>query len=161
MKRRILIASAGLILIWAGLLVFWPYAHHDQAQKLTVSFLGFTNDSSNASCAAFLLSNLGPQSVCRTSSYQIFSANGHDLIQNAPLSFDYMDRILRPGDSEKILVPKPVGAKPWRAGFDYYLYRGRIGSVAEDWVIGTRRTFKMKVQDVRNWGTGLSDAIAE
>jgi hypothetical protein len=161
MKRRILIASAGLILILAGFFVFWPSAHHDQPQKLTVSFLGFTNDSSHASCAAFLLSNSGPQSICRTSSYQILSANGHDLIKNAPLSYDYMDRILRPGDSETILVPKPVGAKTWRAGFNYYLYRGRIGSVAEDWVIGTRRTFKMKAQDVRHWGTGLSDAITE
>jgi hypothetical protein len=161
MKRKIFMASSGLILILAGCLVFWPYARHNDTSQLTVSFLGFTNDSSYAPCAAFLLSNSSPQSICRTSSYLILGANGHDFIKNAALSYDYMDHILRPGDSETILVAKPASTNIWRAGFNYYQYRGQVGSIAENWIIVARRTLKMKVQDIRNWGKGLSDIVAE
>jgi hypothetical protein len=117
MKRWWVIAFVGLIMILTGFLLFYNFSAPVASPKLTVSFLGFTNDS--------------------------------------------LGRILRPGDSEVLLVSTPAGAKAWRARFDFWLYKGRIGSGLENWIIAARRALGMKVQDIHQWGAGVSEIITE
>ena len=161
MIRNILIAFVSLIMILIGSLLFGRFGNTVASPKLTVSFLAFTNNSSGASCCAFVLTNSASQSIYRISSYRITSPAGTDTITNAALSYDYADRVLRPGDSEVILIPTPISPKAWRACFDFWTYRGRIRSVAEDFVIATRRALGTKVQDVHHWSTGMSEVITE
>jgi hypothetical protein len=161
--RKIFIASAGLILILASLLLADRSNRPTRLTKLAVSFLAYTNDGSGTRCCAFVLSNAGPGSIYRISSYRITGPAGGvwDTIKNAPLSFDYRDRVLRPGDSEIIMVPAPVGQTAWRARFDYWTYKGPIGSVAENLVMSARRKLGMKITDVRDWGAGMSEVMTE
>ena len=161
--RKILIASAGLILVLAGLLLAYSSKRPAGLTKLTVSFLAYTNDGSGARCCSFVLSNSGPRSIYRISSYRITGSAGgfRDTITNAPLSFAYRDRVLRPGDSEIIMVPAPAGQRAWRAQFVYWAYKGPIGSVAENFVMSVRRRIGMKITDVRDWGAGMSDVMTE
>jgi len=161
--RKILIASVGLILILAGLLLAYSSNRPARLAKLTVSFLANTNDGSGTRCCSFVLSNSGPRSIYRISSYRITGPAGgnRDTIKNAPLSFDYRDRVLRPGDSEIIMVPAPVGQTAWRARFDYWSYRGPIGSVVENFIMSVRGKIGMKITDVRQWGAGISEVMTE
>jgi len=161
--RKILIASVGLVLTLAGLLLAYSSNGPARLAKLTVSFLAYTNDGSGTRCCCFVLSNSGSRSIYRISSYRITGPAGgdRDMIKNAPLSFDYRDRVLRPGDSEIIMVPVPVGQKAWRARFDYWAYKGPIGTVAENFVMSVRRRMGMKISDVRQWGAGLGEVMTE
>jgi hypothetical protein len=161
--RKIFIASVGLILTLADLVLAYTSNHPASYTKLTVSFLAYTNDGSGVRCCSFVLSNSGPRSIYRISSYRITGPDGgnRDTITNAPLSFNYRDRVLRTGDSEVIVVAAPVGRTAWRARFDYWTYQGPVGSMAENCVMSLRRWIGMKITDVRQWGTGMSEVMAE
>ena len=161
--RKILLASVGLILIFAALLLACGLSRPVGLTRLTVSFLASGKDPSGTPCCYFVLSNSGPNSIYRISSYRITGLAGRDqdTITNGPLGFDYQDRVLRPEDSEIITVPTPVGETAWRARFDYWTYKGPIGSDAENFVMWARSKIGMKITDVHHWGTGMSEIVNE
>lgn len=163
MRRKIFIAFLAISVILTVFLLVRAFPRPVGAAQLSVSFITFTNDGSGLRCAAFALTNSGPRSVYRICSYRITGPGGRnrDTITNAPLSLDYRDRVLRPGESEMILIPAGPGSEPWRARFDFWEHRGLVWSMAADWTMAARRKLGMQVQDYRRWGTGMSDLISQ
>jgi hypothetical protein len=161
--RRTFHFLLAVIVVFTVLFLIHVFSGAAKAPKLSVSFLTFTNDGFGTRCSAFALSNAGNAAIYRISSYRITGPGGRnqDTLTNAPLSDGYSDRVLRPGDSETLLIPTPLGVTAWRARFDFWAYRGRLWSSAEDLGVIVRTKLGMKVQDVRRWGTGMSDVISQ
>jgi len=161
LKHKIFGVCIGMVLAW--LLLYSLASSPPASPVLSVSFLASTNDAAGVQYTALMLSNSGPQSLFRICSYRIIGPSGKrgDTIKNAPLGVNYKDHVLRPGESETITIPTPIGEKVWRAGFDCWTYGGKIQSIAEDLLMTGRRTLGLKVRDPHLWGLGVSEVITE
>ena len=116
--RIISIAAAVLALVLA--LVF-GLSQHTGPSPLMVRFLNFTNDSSGQQFACLTVTNRSALVVKRES-------HCHMQLRDEPSTFPVyyvgLPVLLKPGESEEVLIPVPTNRGPWRVA----LKAIRVGS---------------------------------
>jgi hypothetical protein len=107
-RKTILIASAVLALVLAFL---FGLSLRPGQPPLTVRFLHFTNDSSGQQLACFTVTNRSEFVVKRESHCSM-------QLQHEPSTFPGYHVgapvLLKPGESEEVLIPVPTNRGPWR-----------------------------------------------
>lgn len=115
MTKQTFIVLALIVGIPVGLVTFALFQKPLKRPNMTVTFMGYTNDTSGTRLASFAVSNAGPSTVQRTSHYwiQIPTAKRWTNLSDGWL----VGSVLAPGSSETVVIPAATNQSSWRVSF--------------------------------------------
>jgi hypothetical protein len=112
--QKSILATVALTLI-IGTLGCWVLLTRPLPSKVTLSFIGYSTNSSGQTLASFAFTNGSKYSVVALDSCCIQSK-----VANNFTNIRLRDIRLPPGHSETISVLPPAGQRPWRLGISQY-----------------------------------------
>jgi len=114
MRRRTLIIAAWPLIALLGIAVAVKFAPQPAPLRVTVSFLGYTNDMTGAPLAKFAVTN---QSTVRIMRWGSFHTENQQQPGPGPLISIGPDIFLMPEQSDVVIVPAATNRGAWRAVF--------------------------------------------
>ena len=115
--RKTFIIVGGMIAVFALWLTVVVGQRRTDWPKVSVTFLGYTNDATGSRLATFAMTNLSQTAVIREAGYWIQSPgsipqNGNNISWN--LFTAGRNSRLQPGQAETLLVVTPTNQSSWR-----------------------------------------------
>ena len=105
-----------VIAVMIGGLVTWVALQPAPSRaNASVTFLGYTNETSGARLARFAVTNLSAFAVVRTATYVIEMPSAKGWMPRSA-GFLPWNRVLAVGASETITLPPPANDSPWKIG---------------------------------------------
>ena len=138
MLRIALIIVLGLLFILMIVSVLIAYQRPAGQPQISVTFLGFTNDSAGARRATFAVSNSGTTFVRRESHYRFQAETATRWTNFADGYLPGGAGLINPRGSELLSVPAPVHDGPWRIYFSVSPDVGVVRDTMDSTVLALR-----------------------
>ena len=117
MRRGTLIALVLLLLVLVGVVAITRSPSATTPVRISVAFVGYTNDAAGSRLARFGFTNQSPFTIMR---WDLFSTERRHQLESAPRSKVFIGQrvFLASGQSDIVVVPVPTMEGSWRAVFD-------------------------------------------
>ncbi|MEY2427439.1 MAG: hypothetical protein QOJ40_324 [Verrucomicrobiota bacterium] len=120
MRTRPLILASLMLIAFAAAVFVFALARPVSALRVSVSFIGYTNDAKAGRLAMFAVTNHGDATIFRWDHYHPESQRQPGLLSTLYIGLYPGPKVLlAPEQSEVIAVPPPTNQGVWRAGFDF------------------------------------------
>ena len=136
MRKKYLLGVSLIVVLILGIYVAVSHSHRIGRVEASTSFLGYTNDPAKGRLALFRFSNAAPVSIERYYFYGIAFQTATGWVDQYTQAFpDHGKRIfrrksygpvLRPRESEVVLVTAPLTQNRWRLSFPYKEHENRL-----------------------------------
>ena len=111
MRKRPLITLASIILLATAAILLFMLARPIRPLAVTVTLVGYTNDSTGKRLAAFRISNDSRVVIRRWNRYELELPG---QVRPGPLIFQGQSILLAPGQSEAFVISVPANQESWR-----------------------------------------------
>jgi len=136
-----LVSAAVLFTLLLAMLVWIARQPPAPQPKVSLRFIGYTNDTSNRRVAIFTVSNAGPSTAQLLSGYRVYLHDASAPSRRTRVSSGYLPRgaaRLRPAASETLAVTPPTNQLPWYVLVSFRADEPPIRDIADSVLEGAR-----------------------
>jgi len=139
---KVTLLSAAVVITLLLVMLGWIARQPPAPQpKVSLRFLGYTNDASNSRVAIFTLTNAGPSTAHLLSGYRVYLHDASTPSRRTRVSSGYLPggaRLLRPAASETLAVTPPTNQLPWYVLVSFRADEPPIRDMADSVLEGAR-----------------------
>ena len=161
--KATLVSAAVLITLLLAMLVWIARQPPAPQPKVSVHFVGYTNDASNKRVAIFTLTNAGPSTAQLLSGYRVYLHDASAPSRRTRVgsgSLPSSARLLHPSASETLAVTPPANQLPWYVLVSFRADEPPIRDMADS-VLEGARSLGIRARDHQPRYAAMSERLNE